>query len=134
MNPLNITSDVSQWFSDLSSRKKMLKAFNETAKAAYVSGVTHFMFKASISRGKSDFKHQFSNTIFSGLKLLAYNNGHFSREDVMLIGLAILANRSLVRRLMLLGWDTLEICCDNSPIKYQWPINENILIDNQNGR
>ncbi len=129
MSPLNITNDVTQWFSDLSSRQKMLKSFNDMAKAAYVSGVTHFMFKASITRGKSEYKHQFSNVLFSGLKILAFNNGRFSREDVMVIGLAILANRSLVRRMMLLGWDTLEICCDNSPVKYQWPINDNILID-----
>ena len=50
MNPINLTNDVTKWFSDLSSRSKMLKSFNEAAKAAYIAGVTHIMFKASITK------------------------------------------------------------------------------------
>ena len=129
MNPLNITNDITQWFSDLSSRSKMLQSFNRSAKAAYVSGFTQFVFKATITQGNPQFKHQFSKALVSGLRILIYNNGKVTKDDVAILGLAILANQSLVRRLMLLGWDTLEICCDNSPLKFRWPINEKMLIE-----
>ena len=107
----------------------MLKSFNDAAKAAYVAGVTHFVFKASIIRGNSDYKHHFSHLLASGLRILIFNNGRATKDDITIIGMAILSNRALVRQLMLLGWDTLEVSCDNSPLKYQWPINENILIE-----
>lgn len=129
MNPINITNDITQWFSDLNSRSKMLKSFNNAAKAAYVAGVTHFVFKATISRGYSGFKHQFSNALFSGLRILIYNDGKTTRDDIAVIGMAILSNQSLVRHLMLLGWDTLEIVVENSPMQFRWPINEKMLIE-----
>lgn len=119
MNPINITNDITQWFSDLSSRSKMLKSFNNAAKAAYVAGVTHFVFKATISRGCSGFKHQFSNALFSGLRILIYNDGKTTRDDIAVISMAILSNQSLVRHLMLLGWDTLEIVVENSPMQFR---------------
>ena len=131
MNPINLTNDVTQWFSDVGSRQKMVKSFNDAAKAAFVSGITQFMFKASIARGNSKYKHQFSNALFSGIKIVAYNNGRITKDDLTIVGLAILANPPLVRRLMLLGWDTLELCCDNSPIRFQYPINEYMLLDKQ---
>ena len=129
MNPINITNDITQWFSDLSSRTKMLKSFNNAAKAAYVAGATHLVFKATISRGNSEFKHHFTNALFSGLRILVYNDGKTTRDDIAVIGMAILSNQSLVRHLMLLGWDTLEILVDNSPLRFHWPINEKMLIE-----
>ena len=129
MNPINISNDITQWFSDKSSRLKMVKSFNDAAKLAFVSGVCSFMMKASISRGKSEYKHQFSTALFSGLKLIAYNNGRLTKDDLSMVGMVILANKALVRRLMILGWDTLEIACDNSPIRFVWHINESLMIN-----
>lgn len=100
---------ITDWFIRTNERRKLLTSFNLSAKRAYVHGFTLTLIEARISVGESRFRHEFSKFLAGGFRIKALTGRPLLREEQMQIGLAILSNDDLVRELVTLGWDTLEV-------------------------
>ncbi len=120
---------IVDWFSDFSDRRKLIDDFNRSAREAWVSGVAPVNMKASVSRGYSPYKHQYSKWMASGFRITAYAGMQLSKQQIMLIGAAILQNEVLVRRMVVLGWDTLEIQCDIGNFGCRWQLSDYLAIN-----
>ena len=99
---------IIDWFNDRSERENLRCSFNKAAKEAFIYGVAPTLLEASISRGDSAYKHVFSK-LYSGFRIKALSGRALTKEELIEIGHAILENQELIRRLVALGWDTLEV-------------------------
>ncbi|MDE5904296.1 MAG: hypothetical protein K2H27_02965 [Duncaniella sp.] len=106
----NTWSKISAWFKDRSDRMKLIKSFNEQAKTSFIKGETPTVLKASISRGVAQNKHEFSSWFNSGFRITALSGRQLTKDETVCLGHIILSDIVLVRRLIVLGWDTLEVC------------------------
>lgn len=117
----NFWQNILQWFGNRSERSELLTNFNSAAKNAFVIGVVPTLLKARVSKGNRDYKHQFSNWLYSGFRIQAFSGRQLSRDELMKIGQVVLSDDVLVRRLVVAGFDTLEIHGDEGRygIRYQ---------------
>lgn len=117
----NTWNNIIDWFSDRSERARLVRSFNQSAKKSFVSGIAPTLLKASISKGESSYKHQFSNWLKSGYRIQAFTGRILSKDELIHIGKVILDDSILVRRLIVLGFDTLEIHGDAGTygVRYQ---------------
>ncbi len=122
----NLWNNVIEWFDDRSERAKLIRSFNESARIAFVSGVAPTLLKSSISRGESSYKHQFSNWLNSGFRIQAFTGRVLTKTELIQIGKVILDDSILVRRLIVLGWDTLEIHGDAGKYGCRWQLKDYI--------
>lgn len=99
---------IKEWFSDARERAQMLSDFNKAAKMAFITGVAPTLLEAKITRGDGRYKHAFSK-LYSGFRIKALSGNALSRDALIEIGRTILEDQILVRRLVTLGWDTLEV-------------------------
>ena len=98
---------IFSWFRDMSERNKLLREWNEEARTSYIQGLVPVLLEANISKGDSRYKHSFSRLLFSGFRIKGTHS--LTKEEILDIGRTILHNQNLVRKMILLGWDTLEI-------------------------
>ena len=108
----NIWNRVVEWFHDRSERQNLVRSFNMSARTAFITGEAPTMLQASISKGNKAYKHQFSSWINTGFRIVALSGRPLNRSEQEIIGKVIINNLELVRRLVALGWDTLEVCDD----------------------
>lgn len=74
----NAWNRITEWFKDRSERGKLVRAFNEAARFAFVTGAAPTALKATISRGDSAYKHEFSawlNTFVKTRKKKRFSTG-----------------------------------------------------------
>ena len=57
----NFWNKVVEWFTDKQERNRLIRGFNNSARAAFVTGEAPTLLHASLSRGNSDYRHQFSH-------------------------------------------------------------------------
>lgn len=119
---------ILEWFSDRSDRRKLIDEFNRSAREAWVSGIAPVNMRATISRGCSLYKHQYSKWLASGFRITAFAGMQLSKPQIMLLGTAILQDSVLVRRMVVLGWDTLEIQCDEGVYGCRWQLSDYLAI------
>lgn len=100
---------IINWFKEMSERNKLLREWNEEAKISYIQGVVPVLLEANISKGDSRYRHPFSRLLFSGFRIQIKGTHLLTKEEILDIGRTILHNQNLVRKMILLGWDTLEI-------------------------
>ena len=125
----NLWNRIIEWFEDRQSRTKLVRSFNSSAKEAFVQGLVPVMMEASIVKGDPKYRHMFSKVFEgSGFRIKAYAGCQLSKKDIMTIGATILANDVLVRRLVVLGWDTLQVHCDVGNYGCQWQLHDYIQI------
>jgi len=105
----NTWNQITAWFHDRSERAKLVRSFNEMAKAAFVTGLAPTALKASMSRGVGAYRHEFSAWLNTGFRIQALSGRQLTKEEMMFIGQVVLGDTTLVRRLVVLGWDTLEV-------------------------
>ena len=105
----NTWNKISTWFKDRSERSKLINGFNNMSRIAFINGQAPTILKASSSRGYHLYKHEFSNWLSSGFRIQVLSGRQLCKDEITFIGQAILNDTSLVRRLIVLGWDTLEI-------------------------
>ena len=122
----NIWNSIIGWFRDRSERNKLLNSFNASAREAYVSGDVPAMLKATISRGDSSYRHDFSRWFSSGFRIRVFTGRQLSRDELIFIGNVILADELLVRKLIVLGWDTLEIHGSEDKYGCKWKLTDYI--------
>lgn len=124
----NTWNDILDWFRDRSERAKLIRSFNESARIAFVSGIAPTLLKASISKGENSYKHQFSNWLNTGFRIQAFTGSIMSKDDLIHIGKVILDDSILARRLVVLGWDTLEIHGDAGKYGCRWQLEDYISL------
>lgn len=115
-------SCISSWFKDVSDRKCVIREFNNAAKAAYINGSVPYQLRCGLSRGNKAYKHSTSSWLQSGIRIVIMTNELLSDEELNKIGLSILADSKIVRMLITLGWDTLEVVCDKGEVGLQWKL------------
>lgn len=128
----NTWNDILDWFRDRSERNKLVRSFNRSARASFVNGVAPTLLKARISRGDSLYKHQFSNWLNTGFRIQAFTGRQLTKDEIVHIGKVILNDEILVRKLIVLGWDTLEIHGDKGLYGCKWQLKDHILLPEHN--
>lgn len=123
----NTWNNILEWFSDRSERNRLVRSFNQSARDAFVSGIAPTMLKASMSKGCPEYRHQFSAWLNTGFRIQALSGRALSKDEMVVIGQVVLHDTALVRRLIALGWDTLEIHDDTGIYGCRWK-----LIDHAN--
>jgi hypothetical protein len=122
----NSWNNILDWFKDRSERSKLVRSFNESARNSFVDGIAPTLLKAKISKGESAYKHQFSNWLNTGYRIQAFTGRQLSKDELMHIGKVILNEEVLVRKLIVLGWDTLEIHGDKGNYGCRWQLKDYI--------
>ncbi|MBQ2351638.1 MAG: hypothetical protein II394_05440 [Bacteroidales bacterium] len=124
----NLLNRITSWFRERSERNQLVNDFNMTARQAFAAGYVPSLLKASVSRGCSDYRHSFSRWMASGFRICVLSGMQLSRQDIVFIGQAILSNEQLVRQLVVLGWDTLEVHCDVGNYGCRWALKEHLML------
>ena len=128
----NTWNKIIDWFRDRSERSKLIRSFNDSAKEAFVAGVAPTLLKAKISKGERSYRHQFSDWMNTGYRIQAFTGRVLSKNELMHIGKVILDNSVLVRKLVVLGFDTLEIHGDEGTYGCRWQLKDYIPLPNYN--
>ncbi len=116
----NLWTGISSWFQDVSDRRIVVREFNNSAKAAYINGNFPYQLKCGLSRGNKVYRHSTSAWFHSGIRIVVMTNELLSDDELNRIGLSVLADSIIVRMLITLGWDTLEVICDKGEVGIQW--------------
>jgi len=125
----NTWNNIIAWFRDKSERAKLVQSFNESAKNYFINGVAPTLLKASISKGENSYKHQFSHWLKSGYRIQAFAGRILSKNEIIHIGKVILDDGILVRKLIVLGFDTLEVHGDKGTYGCKWQLKDYILLN-----
>ena len=120
----NTWNFIISWFRDRNERSKLIRSFNEAARYSFIQGVVPTLLKASISRGERLYKHQFSDWLNSGFRIQAFKGRELSRRELANIGAVIIADSVLVRKLVVLGFDTLEVIGDIGSYGCRWQLKD----------
>jgi len=81
MNIANSWNRIAEWFRDRSERNKLIRSFNETARAAFITGDAPTALKASFSRGESSYRHEFSALLNTGFRIQALAGRQLTKEE-----------------------------------------------------
>ena len=101
--------DVYDWFGELAKRIKVIRDFNHAAKIAFISGKAPTLLNVKTTKGDSRYRHAFSKWLASGFRVKALSGTPLPKSDLVEIARVVLDNEELVRKLVALGWDTLEV-------------------------
>ena len=101
--------NIADWFADLTERRRVVKDFNYAAKDAFIQGYAPTLLQAKTTRGDSYYRHSFSKFMSGGYRIKALSGRPMAKSELIDIAKIVLDDESLVRKLMSLGWDTLEI-------------------------
>jgi len=116
--------EIVDWFGEMSERYKLIRDFNKAGKNAFIAGIAPTLLEAKITKGDSNYRHQFSKFLGGGYRIKALSGRPLKKEEMIEIGKIILDNKELVRKLIALGWDTLEVH-DNSGFNgCKWPLKD----------
>lgn len=125
---VNIWNRIIGWFRDLSERNKLLRSFNDSAREAFVNGEVPAVLEACISKGDPAYRHDFSRWLSSGFRVKVMSGRPLTREELIFLGNVILNDSQLVRKLVVLGWDTLEIYGQKAMIGYKFKLSDHMTI------
>ncbi len=115
---------IKEWFGEMSERYKLVRDFNKAAKYAFISGVAPTLLEAKITGGDSAFKHEFSKWLGSGFRIKAMSGKPLHNIELKEIGSVVLDNEELIRQLITLGWDTLEVHSNQGFNGLKWPLKD----------
>ena len=126
----NWWNKVIDWFHDRNSRNELIRSFNRSSRESFTMGIVPVFMEASISKGDPNYRHSFTNRLMgSGFRIKAFSGRQMSRDEIVALGEAILSDDILVRKMVVLGWDTLEIHCDMGHYGCKWQLQEYLLIN-----
>jgi hypothetical protein len=119
---------IVDWFGEMSERYGLIRDFNVAAKNAFISGIAPTLLEAKITRGDSNYRHQFSKFLGGGFRIKALSGTPLKRDEMVEIGRVVLDNKELVRKLISLGWDTLEVHDSSGYNGLKWCLKEHANI------
>ena len=100
---------ITSWFNDLRDRRRILNDFNTASRCAFIEGIAPTLLEARVSSGDSAYRHEYSKFMSGGFRIKVMSGNQLSKSEMVEIGQVILSNDRLIRQLIALGWDTLEI-------------------------
>ena len=112
---------VAEWFGE---RYKLVRDFNRAAKYSFVSGNAPTLLEVKITKGDSSYKHAFSKWMGGGFRIKALAGRPMNKIELREIGGVVLDNEELVRKLISLGWDTLEIHSNEGAFGLKWALKD----------
>lgn len=115
---------ITDWFGEYYERYRLVKDFNRAAKMSFISGGAPTLLEAKITSGDSLYKHAFSKWMAGGFRIKALSGRPMEKSELIEIGRVILDNEVLTRRLISLGWDTLEVHSNKGYIGLKWPLKD----------
>ena len=124
----NTWNRIIEWFRDRSERTKLVRNFNEAARNAFVLGSVPTLLKADFSKGVKEYRHELSAWINTGFRVQAFSGRPLSRAELQFIGITILSDETLIRRLIALGWDTLEVHDNKGTYGLRWKMMDHVVI------
>ncbi len=113
---------ITEWFADVKERNSVIRDFNRAARNAFISGYATSLLECKVTIGCFDFRHAFSKWMAGGFRIKVLSGKALSRDELIEIGSTVLLNDELVRKLVALGWDTLEIHDDTGIIGLKWEL------------
>ena len=115
---------VADWFGEIAERYRLVRDFNKAAKNAFISGVAPTLLEAKITRGDSAYKHAFSKWMGGGFRIKALTGRQLKQNELIEIGKVVLENEELTRKLISLGWDTLEVHANEGYNGVKWALKD----------
>ncbi len=115
---------VAEWFGEMAERYKMVRDFNKAAKYAFIAGSAPTLLEAKITKGDSNYRHEFSKWMGGGFRIKALAGRTMNNIELREIGSVVLDNEELVRKLISLGWDTLEIHANEGINGLKWKLKD----------
>ena len=100
---------VTEWFGEMSERYRLVKDFNRAAKFSFIQGTAPALLEVKITKGETAYKHAFSKWMGGGFRIKALSGRPLEKSELIEIGRVVLDNEELTRKLISLGWDTLEV-------------------------
>lgn len=119
---------IIEWFSDRKERADLVRNFNHSARQSFVSGEAPTLLEAKITRGDSSYRHAFSKFFGGGFRMRAMSGKALGRSELIQIAEIVLTNDMLVRKLVALGWDTLEVHDTGGHVGLKYPLKKFIGI------
>ncbi|MDL2215367.1 hypothetical protein LJC00_04180 [Dysgonomonas sp. OttesenSCG-928-M03] len=116
----NIWNNIINWFSDINERRVLVREFNTSSRNAFTIGMVPALLEAGISIGDSRNKLASSKFLASGFRIKIMARRGFDQKEIIVIGMIILTDAMLVRKLISLGWDTLEVYDSLSKQGLKW--------------
>jgi hypothetical protein len=115
---------ISEWFGEMQERHRLVRDFNKSAKHAFIGGLAPTLLEVKITIGDSSYKHAFSKFLAGGFRIKALSGRVLDKQELTEIGKVVLDNEELVRRLVSLGWDTLEVHGHEGFQGVKWPLKD----------
>ena len=119
---------IVEWFTSRTNRQNLILSFNKSSQESFILGTVPVLLKSSIARGCSQYKHSYSDWLYSGFRIKALSGRELNRSEMLSIGSAILADDILVRRLVVCGFDTLEVHDNSGEYGLKWQLKSFITI------
>ncbi|GAL76090.1 hypothetical protein JCM19275_2222 [Nonlabens ulvanivorans] len=116
--------EIKEWFGDVAERYRLLKDFNMAAKMSFISGVSPTLLEAKITKGDPTYKHAFSKWRAGGFRIKALSGQPLTKSELIEIGRVVLDNEVLTRKMISLGWDTLEVHSNQGHNGAKWALKE----------
>jgi len=100
------------------------------SREAFVCGAAPVAMEASISRGDPNYRHQFSNRIGgSGFRIKVLSGRQLTKQEIVAVGATVLSDDRLVRQMVVLGWDTLEVFSDGGAYGCKWQLHDYMMLE-----
>jgi hypothetical protein len=116
--------EIADWFGELTERYRLLRDFNSAAKKSFISGIAPTLLEAKITKGESKYRHAFSKFLAGGFRIKALSGRPLTKNEMIEVGKVVLDNDELVRKLISLGWDTLEVHDDKGFNGVKWALKD----------
>lgn len=120
--------EITDWFGELAERYMLVKNFNRAAKHSFIGGLAPTLLEAKITRGESAYRHAFSKWMGGGFRIKALSGRRLDKTELIEIGRVILDNDELIRKLISLGWDTLEVHSNHGFQGLKWELQKHANI------
>ena len=115
---------IADWFGEMSERYNLVRDFNKAAKNSFINGQAATLLEAKITRGESSYKHAFSKFMGGGFRIKALSGRPMVKHELIEIGKVVVDNELLVRKLVSLGWDTLEVHDNHGMNGCKWALKD----------
>jgi hypothetical protein len=100
---------IADWYRKVVERNQVVHDFNKSYKNSFITGSAPTLLEARITRGERAFLHTFSENSGGGFRIKALSDRQLAQSELIEISKIVLENEEFVRKLIALGWDTLEI-------------------------
>jgi predicted transcriptional regulator len=115
---------ITEWFGEMAERYRLIRNFNRAAKESFIVGEAATLLEARITRGESAYRHVFSKFMAGGMRIKAMSGRPMDKSELVEVGRVVLDQDELVRKLISLGWDTLEVHSNKGSIGVKWALKD----------